>query len=231
MGTSRPACPSAGWGGRCAVGGVWAGEGGDSGTHHPFLLLGLPTPPTAPPSSPLAAAHHRPASPSTRCLGHTGRAEVRSVPRGSMLVVGGTPRGSLAPEDVQEHVAGSGVTPPARRGLSCTIHNALHTLTFPSPIALPVPPDLPGTFAAALQVPSSSLGPWRWTWFTTIVKIKSEQRTIPREIQSCSSRHYCRISPQYSSAPWTGSCTAWTGARRCLDTPTLILRVPCEFGC
>lgn len=55
MGIPRTACPGAGWGGRREVGGVWAGEGGDSGTHHPFLLLGLPTPPTAPPSSPLAA--------------------------------------------------------------------------------------------------------------------------------------------------------------------------------
>lgn len=127
MGIPRTACPGAGWGGRRAVGGVWAGEGGDSGTHHPFLLLGLPTPPTAPPSSPLAAANHRPTSHPHSPRKQSGITKVRSVPQGVMFFVGGTLGGRLAPEDVLEHVAGSVVTPPARRGLSCTIYNALHT--------------------------------------------------------------------------------------------------------
>ncbi|MPC26335.1 hypothetical protein E2C01_019471 [Portunus trituberculatus] len=140
MGIPRTACPGAGWGGRRAVGGVWAGEGGDSGTHHPFLLLGLPTPPTAPPSSPLAAANHRPALHHHLAREHSGIAKVRSVLWRAMLIVGGTLGGRLAPEDVLEHVAGSVVTPPARRGLSYTIYNALHTHSlFPRLSSFPAP--------------------------------------------------------------------------------------------
>ena len=89
-----------------------------------------------------------------------------------MVIVGGTLGGRLAPEDVLEHVAGSVVTPPARRGLSCTIYNALHTHSlYPRLLCFPSAPDSPGTLAAALQAPSSFLGQWEWTWFTTMIKI------------------------------------------------------------
>lgn len=78
--------------------------------------------------------------------------------------VGGAPGRRVALRLVLKHVATDTVTPPARRGLSCPTPNIPHTDAF---MALPTSSPLPELLSAVLQVLSSFLAQFVWTWFVT----------------------------------------------------------------